>query len=299
MSACDRIVRLLICFSFMIEGLEADDRYRMVEDELLSVAQQFTAHLHAVEYQRLRETLKSRNARTVQDIPRPVVGSMTGLVRRKQERKAHAEKQRLALKETLGNHDDTDGQSDHYRDTSLYGLMENPMKKATRLDKLPITSTATRAAAGFEESSYRQIGIPQTVFNRLPGSRPKKDNIQSEIRDETSSGDDDLDGPAPGAVPEHIPRLHESIVQPAQTQTKLEAAKNQAPTGNSMDASEKATLRRSRSELSDSSDDAVGDFFSRLQNRRASLKSNRERRKHGSSGINREPSNHDVIPGFL
>ncbi len=36
----------------MIDGLEDDDKYRMVEDEFVATAGTFTAHLHAAEYQR-------------------------------------------------------------------------------------------------------------------------------------------------------------------------------------------------------------------------------------------------------
>lgn len=44
----------------MIPGYEADDAYRMVEDELLAVASKYTRHLHTAEYARLKSTVKAR-----------------------------------------------------------------------------------------------------------------------------------------------------------------------------------------------------------------------------------------------
>ncbi|KAG6104264.1 hypothetical protein E4U31_002078, partial [Claviceps sp. LM219 group G6] len=56
---------------FMIPLL--DDKYRMVEDELLHTAQQYTTHLHRAEYIRLKAVISSRNAHTIREMERPVV----------------------------------------------------------------------------------------------------------------------------------------------------------------------------------------------------------------------------------
>jgi len=48
----------------MIDGLGHDDRYRMVEDEFAQTARTLTVHLHAAEYQRLKDATKSQNAET-------------------------------------------------------------------------------------------------------------------------------------------------------------------------------------------------------------------------------------------
>lgn len=66
-----------------------DDRFRMVEDEFLATAQQFTRHLHQAEYQRLKaaaaaraegdaEAIRRGEVREVRDIVRPVVGAPAG-----------------------------------------------------------------------------------------------------------------------------------------------------------------------------------------------------------------------------
>lgn len=66
-----------------------DDRFRMVEDEFLATAQQFTRHLHQAEYQRLKvaaaaraegdaEAIRRGEVREERVIVRPVVGAPAG-----------------------------------------------------------------------------------------------------------------------------------------------------------------------------------------------------------------------------
>ncbi|RYP37062.1 hypothetical protein DL767_003125 [Monosporascus sp. MG133] len=228
--------------TFMIEGLEADDRYRMVEDELLLIAQRFTAHLHAAEYQRLKEASKSQNAKTIKDISRPVIGPMTELAKRKQERKARAGRQRLARKKALADQDDTSSESDdHYRGNSLFGLMESPVKKVTRLDSLVAPSTATRAAAGLEETKHRKTTFfganPRPMLHRLPESRQSKDATLAQAHDETS--DADLDAPEPSVIPKPGQRPPQLSGQLSQTKSDHPATKSQKPISPSRGATDR------------------------------------------------------------
>ncbi|RSM01437.1 hypothetical protein CEP52_008570 [Fusarium oligoseptatum] len=48
---------------FMRPGPQHDDRYRMVEDEFVNMAHQFTTHLHRAEYNRLKSLAKSQKRR--------------------------------------------------------------------------------------------------------------------------------------------------------------------------------------------------------------------------------------------
>ncbi len=68
----------------MLDGIENDDGYRMVEDEFLSVAGEFTRHLHAAEYQRLKQLAKAQNAETIRNISRPITRTMSDLFKRRQ-----------------------------------------------------------------------------------------------------------------------------------------------------------------------------------------------------------------------
>lgn len=124
----------------MIEGVEHDDKYRMVEDEFLTVAGDFTKHLHAAEYQRLKSLAKSQNAETIQSISRPVTGEMADLVKRRHTALDTAARQKRALRK-LAKSDD-DGLASH-ENTSLQGLMDSPRKKRAPLQSLSsFTSTS-------------------------------------------------------------------------------------------------------------------------------------------------------------
>lgn len=54
--------------------LPSDERYIMVEDEFLSIAQTYTRSLHRAEYERLQHLAKTTHARRITEIQRPVAG---------------------------------------------------------------------------------------------------------------------------------------------------------------------------------------------------------------------------------
>ncbi|KAH8735932.1 hypothetical protein BGZ61DRAFT_88486 [Ilyonectria robusta] len=131
---------------FMIPGALHDDRYRMVEDELVNVAHQFTKHLHRAEYNRLKNLAKSQNAATIQEIERPVVGTPTLLTRQRHESARQIAKQQKVLQK-----------GSHSRDmprvpTGLQGLMESPRKEAKWISTSAAGTATTRAAAGFQSN---------------------------------------------------------------------------------------------------------------------------------------------------
>jgi hypothetical protein len=159
----------------MVEGIESDDRYRMVEDEFLSTASLFTAHLHAAEYQRLKDLAKSQNADTIRNISRPVVGNMTDIARRRQETLKRFADQRNGLKRSLANlnphgSDESDDGDLPWLGTALQSLMDSPRKKAIPLTSLTSTLAGTRAAAGFHE---RSPSMPSRFGLGVASSRPR------------------------------------------------------------------------------------------------------------------------------
>ncbi|GKT47382.1 uncharacterized protein ColSpa_07563 [Colletotrichum spaethianum] len=173
----------------MIEGLDNDDKYRMVEDELFTIAGQFTAHLHAAEYQRLKAQARSQNAETIKNISRPVVGSLTELARKRQEELLRKKKQRDALrqaKQEAGRDDDESGDETSmlWRGTSLQGLMHSPRKKEVPLMAL------TRADSGMNASSL--FGGVVRSQRKTPAAAMKRDDDDQETEDES----DDLGGPS-------------------------------------------------------------------------------------------------------
>ncbi|TPX09088.1 uncharacterized protein E0L32_001650 [Thyridium curvatum] len=182
--------------SLMIEGADNDDKYRMVEDELLATAKMFTAHLHNAEYQRLKKLAKSQNAETIKNISRPVTGNMTDLVRRRQTTLSRTARQRAGIKRARARVNDGDGDSDDdegdaaFAGTALQGLMASPRKTAVPLTALTSVAGGTRAAAGLAGNS------PSRRSRFGPGAWDKTGTAGATESATASSGDDgdDLDG---------------------------------------------------------------------------------------------------------
>ena len=186
----------------MDEGLEYDDKYRMVEDEFLTVAKQFTVHIHAAEYERQKKIVKSRKADTIDTISRPVTGRMPDHTRRRVEAASHAKAQKAALEDLLPKQDDGSDDSDDaeglpYFGTTLHGLMDSPRKKAASLTSLGKIAAATRAAAGFKQSGMHSrptskgshvSPMAKIAVRAVQGGSPKDDEL-------TESDDDDLGKP--------------------------------------------------------------------------------------------------------
>ncbi|KAI1653565.1 hypothetical protein F4813DRAFT_252536 [Daldinia decipiens] len=295
--------------SYMIEGLDHDDLYRMVEDEFLSTAQQFTAHLHAAEYHRLKAASKSQNADTIRDISRPVVGQMTDLVKQKQERKARLEKQKAATRKARAdinrNDDSTASESDLWRSASLHGLMESPRKKAARLDKLTKVVTTTRAAAGFSTAkSGRLFPTSHPIRKDITGSRPIPKSTPQQDSETESDDDEDLDGPSTKMSTNSVKKPLPSMAQLPKPRQVPSTTSNNHPLRRSenihpiiQQPEAKTTTEAASSSSSEA--DGNGDFLSRLKQRQEDRKRNREQRKQAASNKAQSSTTDDIIPGFL
>ncbi|KFZ13057.1 hypothetical protein V501_03907 [Pseudogymnoascus sp. VKM F-4519 (FW-2642)] len=183
--------------SFMIDGFNNDDRYRMVEDEFLDVAKEFTQHLHAAEYQRMKNSAKAKNATTINSISRPVTTKMGGETRRKVESIARAKKQADAIKDIHGEQPREEGDSDEsqgpWLGTALHGLMEKPRASAVPLTEISGFHSTTKAAAGYKGST---VGRMETYDVLVPEEfeLTKPTSIKStEEEGETETEDDDDD----------------------------------------------------------------------------------------------------------
>ncbi|KAK2591978.1 hypothetical protein QQS21_010314 [Conoideocrella luteorostrata] len=136
--------------------IPSDDRFRMVEDELLRTAGLFTAHLHRAEYNRLKMLTQRHNADTIREIERPVVqlhgGGATSTARRRGMAARRNSRQRAVLQANGGVSDLP------WVGTSLQGLME---KKSGRMGtgirmKIGSGDVSTRAAAGFASRADKE-----------------------------------------------------------------------------------------------------------------------------------------------
>jgi hypothetical protein len=199
----------------MDEGIGHDDKWRMVEDEFLTIAKSFTVHLHAAEYKRQQKMVKSRNADTINSISRPVTGKMPEHTKRRLEAVTRAKTQRTVIESVAVQKVEEDEDSDcdglPYFGTTLHGLMDSPRKKAASLAKPGTIAATTRAAAGFRQSAAqskpdRDQESPQSKVAFRKALQP------NEVVTE-SSEDDDLDAPIPA------PKLKAVVMKPATSST--------------------------------------------------------------------------------
>ncbi|KAK0621762.1 hypothetical protein B0T17DRAFT_509082 [Bombardia bombarda] len=280
----------------MIEGVRHDDRYRMVEDEFLAVAGDFTRHLHVVEYQRLKNLAKTQNAQTIQNISRPVTGEMTDLVRRRHMALGTAAKQRKGIAKVLGKRRvDRDAStseseneaksSDRWTGTSLRGLMDRPRKRAVPLavgSRLP----------PLDASPSRRTGQPRGFESRIKagGSSTAGSSRRIVKRDPSPSSNDDgdLDGHVDW-IPKFKSRqpLQKPKVQPPPPTSTVRLASGikskSVPASNSLSSStnkvrsdrpahesRKDAQAAPHNDVQDDNDDNDDeDFFSRIRSRRA------------------------------
>ncbi|KFZ11744.1 hypothetical protein V502_07423 [Pseudogymnoascus sp. VKM F-4520 (FW-2644)] len=193
--------------SFMIDGFSNDDRYRMVEDEFLDVAKEFTQHLHAAEYQRMKNNAKAQNAATINAISRPVTTKMGGQTRRKVESIARARKQADAIKDIHGDQTreaeaDSDESQGPWLGTALHGLMEKPRASAVPLTDISGFHSTSKAAAGYQGSSVGRMetyDVPDPEESGLT----KPDSIESTEGEEETETEDDDDDLAAAPVANH------------------------------------------------------------------------------------------------
>lgn len=189
----------------MEEGVENDDKYRMVEDEFYSIAHRFTVHLHAAEYKRQVKEVKARKADAIKSISRPVTGVMPDQTRRKVESVTRSSAQKRALEGLLGKKaddisDDSDTEALPYVGTTLHGLMDSPRKRAASLLKAGSIPATTRAAAGFKRPAAEQkspiilLDSPSTKYVHRNGDKLKQEQASAT---ESEEEDDDLDAPIP------------------------------------------------------------------------------------------------------
>lgn len=144
----------------MIPGFQNDDKWRMVEDEFVAVAHKFTAHLHAAQYQRLKERAKQQNSDALRSISRPTTGPVTDDVRRRQAVSSLHRSQSRGIKRALSRAQEADASGvdeQPWAGTNLQELMNSPRKKPVPLANLVSTASGTRAAALNRQDSTSRI----------------------------------------------------------------------------------------------------------------------------------------------
>ncbi|KAK4247923.1 hypothetical protein C7999DRAFT_14051 [Corynascus novoguineensis] len=288
---------------FMIEGINHDDQYRMVEDEFLAVAGEFTRHLHTAEYQRLKGLAKSQNAETIQNISRPVTEEMTNLVKRRHAALDTASKQREGIAKTLSKRaasaDTEENEPQRQVATSLQGLMDSPRKRIVPLTSI-INSrpgSSYRVGADANPSKRRSdwhgtLGVKRNHSVAMPSRTNRWPSLEPKSEPSTESDEDDLDGqfhgplrhslhrPEPGEPANERPRAPRPMPKSSSPRNPfLETTSTRLQTlAHGTSASEQIATP-----IDDDDDDDDDDPLSRLRARRAEQKRRRQNQTQGSN----------------
>ncbi|KAK7535989.1 uncharacterized protein J3D65DRAFT_627028 [Phyllosticta citribraziliensis] len=196
---------------YMRDGLDADDIWVMVEDELLATSQLFTQQLHQAEYHRMKRLVRAKNESKLRNMSRSVdLGAQMSIERQKMKEGAtRAENQAETLRdldaenvEAVRNSDDSEDDATPWMfDPHLGGLMAgNPPSSSQQLAKLAGSKPKTRAAAGFRATDPKAT-METTATTTTQGASIKKstmDGLAEEIERAAASDEeadsDDLDG---------------------------------------------------------------------------------------------------------
>lgn len=155
----------------------SDERYIMVEDEFLSIAQTYTRSVHRAEYERLQLLAKTKNATRISEIQRPV----DGVTRMSKETllKHELAAKELARQDILkglpgikkkGDIDDSDSDVERRVAQSVWGksslgmLMCSPKKRERNLSARWKINPDTRAAAGFKAAEVDGDAVKRRLF---------------------------------------------------------------------------------------------------------------------------------------
>jgi hypothetical protein len=281
----------------MVDGFDNDDHYHMVEDEFLDIAKEFTQHLHAAEYQRLKNAARAQNETTISSISRPVSTMMPDHTRRKVESIARAKRQASAIQSlqrdrSRDSGDDSDEAQGPWLGTALQGLMEKPRAESSLLTNISGVMSSSKAAAGYKGSA---LGRMET-YDILPFKKPDAMNRyfsrdstcnDGETETEDEDEDDDLD-----AVPVDMPKM-----APAQQNARVYSSMpRQVPHKASINPEERE--RPTVQQDLDTIGEVSADSLARIAKRREQARL--KRLKDEADARNRKRGLHsDVIPTFL
>ncbi|KAJ5654245.1 hypothetical protein N7490_001248 [Penicillium lividum] len=195
---------------FLLEGLDKDDAWVMVEDEFYAIAQTFTKHLHYAEYIRRKKEAKARGAEAIKEIQRPTDGqtAIPDAVLMRKGAQALDARQQQGLARLQGPVDDQEEHSDDddgaWAGTHLHGLMTSPRKSRSLVGAYGVKSS-TRAAAGFRQA-FRS-DCDEGLARRSQNVPPPQAVQPNEVIDIETASEEDSDGEVyPIAIPSNTRR---------------------------------------------------------------------------------------------
>lgn len=179
----------------MIDGIENDDGYRMVEDELLGMAQTFTKNLHQAEYDRMMSRIRMEGGGRIRPLPGDShegivdLGTPGGVARRGAKMTTTDADTAVVDEETVSC------------STSLNKLLVKPSTKARPLAAVQPHQYTTKQSPRKQKSQFPAKGLQRrkmttSSFGSDPildrGTRPTRSEPTATIHVEESDSEDDL-----------------------------------------------------------------------------------------------------------
>jgi len=185
---------ILTYFSTYIDGFYGDDQWRMVEDEFLFTAQEFTKSIHKAELERLQKQAKNRPKAIYRNLDSLLAAAPVARKKRKVTR-------RRSVSLDAATDDEMLKDDDAFKRTKLGSLMASPRRISRNLAEL--TGVGAASKVGAENASDNNSRF---LFKKEQSPQASMSVQTGDTTDDSDSEDDDLDAPARrSSVPEYKP----------------------------------------------------------------------------------------------
>jgi hypothetical protein len=185
----------------MRDGLDADDAWRLVEDEFEVTAKLFTRHLHHAEYQRLKRLAKTRNQGAVDAI----TGIEPQALRAEGDNHQDPVQAHLLRPAMNNSRTEVDMRSEDLRlnDPKLAGLMSHKQKDKAPLTKIGALQSSSRAAHGFSQGQASPPKRRKYASMQVDHHAHDEDGTGMHATNSMDDGSEDLDLPTYRASAPH------------------------------------------------------------------------------------------------
>lgn len=192
----------------MIEGLDNDDAYVMVEDEFLAIAKQFTRHLHQAEYERRKREVERENNMGIADLNRREA-AQRGL------QPGSLQATDLDDTGTSSVLDDSDyGDRNVHAGTILHSLLRKPRKSQSRMR---VIGTTPRHSQKAKLEPVHQGNALRTPTREELSSNKRDDGpgtLRRSVERETDPQEGSVDETDYVPMPRPVSVIHRSIDGP-------------------------------------------------------------------------------------
>ncbi|RPA75458.1 hypothetical protein BJ508DRAFT_311963 [Ascobolus immersus RN42] len=266
------------------EGPTGDDQWRMVEDELLFTAQEFTKSIHKAELERLQKEAVERPKDTLRSLDSLLAAAPVA-----QTRKRKVSRMRVESPDASSD-DDMLKDDDAFKKTKLGSLMASPRRAIRNLTQLEGVRGASKAEASNSTGKVLFKGrSPPTGDTTDDGENTEEEDLDGHVRsgeirnyspdvtirspdvkmdDTTEDDDDDLDMPVfekrGSPMLQRITAPYSSRAAASVSKTLIEQNQSSTSTKPTASSTQPSKRQTSRARRPDTVDDLDDDFYNDL-----------------------------------